>query len=121
MDITVLLVAVLGSSVISALVTGVVSIIIKLIDRKDKKDSEQNKIASLEEQIKETQKDGTRMQMLMLIQYYPTAEMEILQLAEKYFIELDGNWYMSGIFNHWLNDHPEAKEEWEDRLAVIKK
>jgi len=58
------------------------------------------------------EKDGLRMQLLFLITLQPTEKREILKLAEYYFATLKGNWYMTSIFNKWLEENDIAKPEW---------
>ena len=35
-----------------------------------------------------------------------------MTIAEHYFKKLDGNWYMTSIFNKWLVDTDTAKPDW---------
>ena len=49
--------------------------------------------------------------------YYPEEKTEIMKLAEHYFKPksqggLEGDWYMTGIFNKWLTDNNIGKPEW---------
>ena len=50
--------------------------------------------------------------MLVLILLKPSEKKEILTLGENYFKKLEGNWYMTSIFNKWLIDTGTAKPEW---------
>ena len=43
--------------------------------------------------------------ILVLISNYPEDKTEIMKLAEHYFTDLKANWYMSSIFNTWLDDN----------------
>jgi len=68
------------------------------------------------EQIKSRQKisekDELRTQLLLLIADYPHEISEIMKLAEHYFKDINGNWYLTSLFNKWLEDNDLAKPEW---------
>lgn len=81
-----------------------------LIERYDKK-QEQKKL-DIAGELHKLKKDGIRTQMLVLILLKPTEKKEILTLGENYFKKLDGNWYMTSIFNKWLTETNTAKPEW---------
>lgn len=58
-------------------------------------------IEQISSKMKEIELGTTRTQLMSLINYYPTNHSEILQVARYYFKELDGDWYMSSIFQRW--------------------
>lgn len=97
-----IIVAVLGSSALT-------SFIQFLINRRDNK---KGRLASFEKQLKKLEKDSVRLQLLVLMALEPYEKQEILKLAEHYFHELNGNWYMTPIFNKWLVTHKIAEPEW---------
>lgn len=107
-----IIVALIGSGLIS----GVVSIITKLIDRKwskDDKDTDiENKLSELEENTNENKKDITRVQMLLLMSDYPDDKAEILKIAELYFKDMGGNFYMDSLFSKWLKKQGMDKPSW---------
>lgn len=82
-----------------------------LITRHDTKKSVDSKLRTLE-------KDGLRTQLLLLILICPKEQQEIMTIAEHYFSKppkgLDGDWYMTSIFNKWLLNADIAKPEWFD-------
>ena len=94
--------AALGSS-------GLFAFIQFLINRKDSKN---DVLKRMEKTQKSIQRDTTRTQLLVLISDYPENASEILMLAEKYFVQLEGNWYMSSIFNKWLSEREMPKPTW---------
>lgn len=49
--------------------------------------------------------DTTRTQLIMLINDYPDNTSEILKVANKYFVDLKGDWYVTEIFTKWAKDH----------------
>ena len=76
-----------------------------LISRHDTKKSIKDKLSLLE-------KDTLRTQLLLMILMKPDEKQEILTVGEHYFKVLKGNWYMTSIFNKWLEDNKVAKPEW---------
>lgn len=62
-----------------------------------------------------SEKDALRTQLLLLISDYPDNQEGIMQVAQRYFGELDGNWYATSLFNHWLEKNGIAKPEWFDK------
>lgn len=79
-----------------------------MINRHDNKKNVRGKLLTLE-------KDVLRTQLLLLILLKDGETQEILTIAEHYFGELKGNWYMTSIFNKWLMDKKIAEPEWFDK------
>lgn len=82
-----------------------------LIERHDQKkekaeDDVKGTLAKLE-------KDGLRTQLLLLILMRPEEVTEILTLAQHYFVDLKGNWYMTSMFAKWCDEHG-LEPEWFD-------
>lgn len=101
--------AVIGSGSIGAVVSGAVTLISKAIDRRSGigKDIEQLKKNTAKNEL-----DNVRLQLLVLMSDYPRERQEIMRVAEHYFKDLKGNWYMTSMFNRWLEDNGIAKPEW---------
>lgn len=78
-----------------------------LIERYDAKHSIAAKLCKLE-------KDVLRTQLLLLILMKPDEQQEILTIAEHYFADLKGNWYMTSIFNKWITEAGIADPDWFD-------
>ena len=78
-----------------------------IITRHDTKKSIASKLTVLE-------KDVLRTQLLLLILMKPKEQQEILTVAEHYFADLHGDWYMTSIFNKWLEEEVIAEPEWFD-------
>ena len=56
-----------------------------------------------EKKFAKLEKDIVRTQLLQLMQNFDTEdEHELLQVAEHYFVELKGNWYMTSVFKRFL-------------------
>lgn len=86
-----------------------------MFTRKDKKS---NDLKEIKEQLNRQEKDVLRTQLLLLILLRPEEQQEILTIAEHYFSPppkgLDGDWYMTSMFNKWLEKEKIAKPEWFD-------
>ena len=93
-----IILAVLGSTALSSLIQF-------LIKRWDDKHNVKDKLITLE-------KDVLRTQMLLLILLKPEEKQEILTIAEHYFKDLNGNWYISSIFNTWLEETNTQEPLW---------
>lgn len=95
-----ILIAVLSSTALSSLIQF-------FINRHDSKKNVKGKLITLE-------KDVLRTQLLLLILLRPAEQREILTVGEHYFRDLQGNWYMTSIFNKWLTESNIAEPEWFD-------
>ena len=78
-----------------------------LITRHDTKKSIKGKLIVLE-------KDVLRTQLLLLILLKDEERQEILTIAEHYFKDLHGDWYMTSIFYKWLTAKRIAEPDWFD-------
>ena len=92
-------------------------------DKKDKKDGVQAMLGTIKSELallkedmdrrfRRSEKDEIRTQLLVMIKLCPDEQQEILTAAEHYFKDLKGNWYMTSIFNKWLEENEIAKPEW---------
>ena len=75
------------------------------------KEDSNNKITQLNSNIdkileisNETRKDTVRIQLLMVLSHQPENIDTIFRLAEKYFVQLEGDWYMTNEFVKWAKD-----------------
>lgn len=116
-----------GSSVIIALIITLVKPIReKITHAKEREKKQQENFEALRDEIKEvrgaiqevqnkqqiSEKDELRTQLLMLLADYPDEKAEMMKLAEHYFGDLSGNWYLTSLFNKWLETNNIAKPEW---------
>ena len=81
-----------------------------LINRHDNKKNVKGKLTILE-------KDVLRTQLLLLILMKPEESQEIMTVAEHYFKDLHGDWYMTSIFNKWLKSSNIAEPDWFNKEA----
>lgn len=58
------------------------------------------------------EKDGLRTQLLLMILLRPQERKEILTLAEHYFVDLHGNWYMTDVFDKWVESECDSRPQW---------
>lgn len=98
-----IIIAILGS-------TAVATLIQFFVTRRD------NRIG-IAKRLDKLEKDGLRTQLLLLILLRPSEQQEILTLAEHYFKDLKGNWYMSAVFRHWLDENEIPEPLWFDKEA----
>lgn len=80
--------------------------------KKEKAQSYDKRFDILERNQAKMERDSCRLQLLVMISDFPSEKHEIMILAEHYFSDLYGDWYMTSIFNKWLQDHTIAKPEW---------
>ena len=93
-------------AVISAMTSGgVLAFLQFLISRNDDKQG-------IKSTLKKLEKDGLRTQLLLLILLKGDEKKEILTLGQHYFDDLHGNWYMTDIFNKWLEEKGHSKPDW---------
>lgn len=61
------------------------------------------KLDTIIEKVDKAELNATRSQLLTLMSDYPDNESEILKVADYYFNELGGDWYMTGLFTKWAD------------------
>lgn len=87
-----------------------------LITRRDNKKNKYSEIESrldkIEAALVKNEKDNVRTQMLLVMSDYPQEEKELMTLAEHYFCDLHGNWYMTSIFKNYCARNNIPIPEW---------
>ena len=86
-------------------------------NKKDKitTDSNQNnKILELEGLIKYIMQGSVRIQLSVLIKVCEERSEEIIKVAKKYFVDFNGDWYMTSIFKTYLDEHHLIYPKWFD-------
>ena len=95
---------------------GLWTLIQYLIQRKDSKndtiDKIKEKVDEIEKNMIKNERDALRTQLLVMFADYSEDKSQILELAHRYFAELDGDWYLTPIFCKWLEDNSIGKPEW---------
>lgn len=122
MDITTIVVAFLGG--LGGILAGILAYIKFFAERKDKREREdldlvleehlaplRTDIAGIKSEnvvfgrtLREVQLDTTRTQLLMFMQHQPRNYDTILKIAHRYFVDLQGNWYMAVEFQKWATE-----------------
>ena len=74
-------------------------------DSDNRIESFKDDVKELIETTKETRRDTLRIQLLMILTHQPENVDTILKLAETYFVNLHGDWYMTSEFNKWAKAH----------------
>lgn len=54
---------------------------------------------------KRTEQQITRLELANLIHNQPHNKAEIEKVARYYFVKLDGDWYMTGLYSTWAKDY----------------
>lgn len=67
--------------------------------------STNEKLDNISNQMQDLKLDTTRNQLLTLMKNYPDNEEEIMKVARYYFKELNGDWYMTGLFIKWGHEN----------------
>lgn len=107
-----ILLAIIGSGVLSAIVSGIFAIINRKMDQSTQRDDIVKQLDGIRHRLDKSEKDSVRLQLMLLISDYPENTAEILEVARHYFIDLEANWYATALFNRWLLDNKIAKPEW---------
>lgn len=115
------------AAVSGGLIGGVVTLIQFFVSRKDKENDKteelrkqlaentkelKESIEQINEANKKNERDNVRIQLMMLITSFQTSVPEIMKCAQHYFDDLNGDWYMTSIFNNWMIQNKVAKPEW---------
>lgn len=83
-----------------------------IIARRNRKSGKETDIEQIKKKLERQERDSCRTQMLLLMANYPKHTEEIMRLAHEYFVDLHGNWYMTAMFNKWLEENGIGKPEW---------
>lgn len=106
-------------SLISCLGTGGILVFVQfLITRHDNRKGILSEIRSeqvaIRSDMKKSEKDQLRTQLLLMMKGYPEEHQEILLLARRYFHDLQGNWYCSSLFENYLRKEGIPLPNWYD-------
>ena len=99
---TEIVLAIIGSGVLGTVISSIITAI----------SNRTSKLKAIESKLTKTEKDSVRTQLLLLISDYPEERKEIMEVAEYYFCTLKSNWYMTSLFNRWLEKSGIARPEW---------
>lgn len=104
-----LIVGLLGGGTVATLVQF-------FVKRKDDKTAEfaeiKKELEYIRSEIKESQRDRKRQQLLTMMYHNPSNIDTICEIARVYFKELDGNWYMDSEFIKWAGEQNIPLPSW---------
>lgn len=107
-----LIVVAIGSS-------GLMSLIQYLLQRNDKKakqiDEICTKLQKLDNKLLKFEKDLTRLQLMLLMTSYSDRKAEITEVAHHYFVDDNGNWYMTNMFKDWCEANDFEIQIWDNQ------
>ena len=87
-----------------------------LITRRDIKKGEvkkiEDEIKNIKINLKYIDQGNIRLQLMFLIKDYPDREEEIIKLAKKYFVDFNGNYYLTKMFKQYLDEHKLLYPTW---------
>lgn len=66
---------------------------------------EQKTLSKISQDLEDNDLRTLRLDLLHAIETDPENIVVILEMAQKYFVEMKGNCYMSKVFQGWANDH----------------
>ena len=76
---------------------------------KEVNSSVNNRVDALEQKIDDnhTQQElaTTRLELMVLMEHDPNNVVEIEKLARHYFLDLDGDMYLTSVFSKWCTEH----------------
>ncbi len=78
----------------------------------DKFTAIQKTFTDIDDRLAKQEKDIVRDQLLTLMSDYPNRTDEIMEVAHHYFVDLQGNWYMTDIFTKWIDQEGIRKPTW---------
>ena len=64
-----------------------------------------NRLDDVSGQMDSIKMDTVRTQLLTLMSNYPDNTSEILKVADHYFNDMNGDWYMTQLFEQWAEAH----------------
>lgn len=67
-------------------------------------ESVDKKLDNISRQLDSIELNSTRNQLLTLMSNYPDNKSEILKVAYHYFKNLNGDWYVSELFDEWAKE-----------------
>lgn len=66
----------------------------------------------MKQALAKNERDSVRTQLMLLMSDYPNNTAEIMSVAQHYFDDIGGNWYMTSMFNRWLEKEQIGKPDW---------
>ena len=83
-------------------------------------DGLETKVKQSDSKLKEVEKALVRTQLLFLIRCFPKKTEQIMTVGENYFKTLKGDWYVTGLFNEYLQKNELLEPEWFHKTIAEK-
>lgn len=68
-------------------------------------DNMENRLDLINDDLGDNNLRTLRLDLLHAIETDPDNQMVVLELAQKYFVDMKGNCYMSKVFQEWADEH----------------
>lgn len=107
-----IVVAIIGSGALSAVTSGLFGLLTRHMDRVAEQRKKADEVEAIQHRLNKLEKDSVRTQLLLLMSDFPQNQQEIHEVAEHYFADLGGNWYMTGMFSKWLTENNLGEPSW---------
>lgn len=65
----------------------------------------QGQMSDVKKDVAEIKLSSTRNELLLMMENNPENVTEIEKIARKYFKDMNGDWYMSGLYSKWCKAH----------------
>ena len=65
----------------------------------------QDQMSDVKADVAEIKLSSTRNELLLMIEHNPNNVIEIERLAKVYFVDMKGDFYMTGLYSDWAKKH----------------
>lgn len=65
----------------------------------------QDQMSDVKADVSEIKLSSTRNELLLMIEHNPNNVVEIERLAKVYFVDMKGDFYMTGLYSDWAKKH----------------
>ena len=65
----------------------------------------QEQMSDVKEDVADIKLSSTRNELLLMIEHNPNNVIEIERLAKVYFVDMKGDFYMTGLYSDWAKKH----------------
>lgn len=88
-------------------------------DKKTTNDDLKKQLNEIQEKLEKNQKDqiknerdNVRLQLMLMYELYPNKVDKIIEIAHHYFVDLEGNWYATEMFDDYCEKNNVEKPLW---------
>lgn len=65
----------------------------------------QGQMSDVKKDVAEIKLSSTRNELILMIEHNPKNVIEIERLAKVYFVDMKGDFYMTGLYSDWAREH----------------